>query len=132
MSPSQVRFGRFLVVGATAVGGNVALFAMLVGVLGWGYLVATVAVFVIGNAVAFVLNRSWVFGSHRSVIPSLARYYGVMATSLGLNLILMHLLVENIGFHYLVASVLVSAIMAGANFVAHDRFTFSVPTSRPE
>lgn len=124
MSPLTPRFARFLAVGAIAVGVNLALFAVLVGVLGWGYLAATVVVFIVVNAGAFVLNRGWVFGSHRAVAPSLARYYAVMTTSLVLNLILMRVLVETVGFHYLVASVIVSVLLAGANFAAHDRITF--------
>jgi putative flippase GtrA len=106
---------------------NLVLFAALVGVLGWGYLAATVAVFIVVNAGAFVLNRGWVFGSHRAFAPSLARYYAVMATSLTLNLILMRVLVETVGLHYLVASVAVSVLLAVANFVAHDRITFGAP-----
>lgn len=126
-SLSAPRFVRFLAVGALAVGVNLVLFAVLVGVLGWGYLVATVIVFITGNAGAFVLNRGWVFGSRRAIGPSLARYYGVMAISLMINLVLMRLLVETVGFHYLVASVTVSGMLAVMNFVAHDRITFSQP-----
>ncbi len=127
MSLPIPRFARFFAVGALAVGANLALFATLVGILGWDYLLATVAVFIAVNAGAFVLNRGWVFGSNRPVGQSLARYYAVMAVSLAINLFLMRVLVEAIGFHYLLASVMVSAILAVMNFVAHDRITFGPP-----
>lgn len=130
MNRLTARFARFLAVGAIAVGVNLALFALLVGVLGWNYLAATVVVFVLVNAGAFLLSRTWVFESDTPVAPSALRYYAIMAISLVLNLLLMRVLVETVGFNYLVASVAVSGLLAVGNFVAHHRITFR-PAPRP-
>lgn len=127
MSPTAFRLARYIVVGAVAVGVNLALFALLVGVLGWGYLAATVVVFMLVNGAAFILNRGWVFKHRGAVAPSVARYYTVMAISLVLNLLLMRVLVGTVGFNYLVASLVVSLLLGVGNFAAHQWITFASP-----
>lgn len=130
MSLLAHRFARYVVVGAVAVGVNLALFALLVGVLGWGYLAATVVIFFLVTSGAFILNRGWVFGFEGAVAPSLGRYYLITAISLALNLILMRVLVETVGLHYLVASLANSLLLAVANFAAHTRISFGQPSRR--
>lgn len=130
MSLLAHRLTRFVVVGAVAVGMNLVLFALLVGVLGWGYLAATVVIFFLVTSGAFIFNRRWVFGFDGAVAPSLGRYYVITAVSLALNLILMRVLVETVGLHYLVASVVNSLLFAAANFAAHTRITFGQPSRR--
>ena len=124
------RFARYVVVGATAVGANLALYALFVGIMGWNYLAATVVIFFLVTGGAFIFNRGWVFGHEGAVAPSLGRYYVITAISLALNLILMRVLVETIGLHYLVASLANSLLFAGANFAAHTRITFGEPSRR--
>ncbi len=130
MNLSAHRLARYVAVGATAVGANLALFALLVGVLGWGYLVATVVIFFLVTGGAFIFNRAWVFRHDGAVAPSLGRYYLITAISLALNLILMRLLVETVGLHYLVASLVNSLLLAAANFAAHTRITFGEASRR--
>ena len=120
---------RYIVVGAGAVAVNLILFALFVGVLGWGYLQATVVVFLLVNGAAFVLNRGWVFRHRGAVAPSVARYYLIMAISLALNLLLMRVLVGTVGFNYLLASLVVSLLLGVGNFAAHQQITFRSPGS---
>jgi putative flippase GtrA len=124
VNPTALRMARYIVVGAGAVAVNLVLFALFVGVLGWGYLQATVVVFLLVNGAAFVLNRGWVFQHRGAIAPSAARYYAIMAISLGLNLLLMRALVGTVGFNYLLASLVVSLLLGVANFAAHQRITF--------
>ena len=126
MNPTALRLARYVVVGAGAVAVNLVLFALFVGVLGWGYLQATVVVFLLGNGAAFALNRRWVFRHRGAVAPSAARYYGIMAISLGLNLLLMRVLVGTVGLNYLLASPVVSLLLGVGNFAAHQHITFGM------
>jgi len=120
---------RFLVIGAMAVGLNLVLFWIFVGQLGWNYLLATVAVFVAGNLFGYTANRRFTFESTSRRGPEIARWYLVMAVSLGVNLTAMAVLVGGLGINYLVASLVLSLALALVNFAAHDRFTFRYRTS---
>ena len=60
----------------------------------------------------------------------LIRYFGVMGFSLALNLGLMVLLVEVVGLHYLVASLVLSAMFAAFNYFGHRSVTFRLSSRR--
>jgi putative flippase GtrA len=115
---------RYLVIGGLAVGLNLVLFWLLVGLFGWPYLNATVVVFIAGNLFGYAANRRFTFESLASRGPELARWYLVMGISLAANLAAMAALVDGLGLHYLVASVVLSIAFALVNFAAHDQFTF--------
>jgi phosphatidylinositol alpha-1,6-mannosyltransferase len=119
------RFIRFCLVGAVAVGLNLILFAVLVGLLGIDYLWATVAIFLLGNAYGFVANGRWVFhvADHRA--RRLLQYYATMGVSLALNLSSMAVLVGWLKLNYLVASVMTSAWLAPVLYLAHGRVAFA-------
>jgi putative flippase GtrA len=118
------RIVRFLVVGGLAVGLNLLLFWLLVGRLGWNYLLATVIVFFAGNLFGYAANRRFTFESRDRQGPEIARWYVVMGMSLAANLAAMAILVDGLRVNYLIASVVLSLGMAFVNYVAHDRFTF--------
>jgi putative flippase GtrA len=118
------RIVRFLLVGGLAVGLNLLLFWLLVGRLGWNYLLATVIVFFAGTLFGYAANRRFTFESRDAPGPEIARWYVVMGMSLVANLAAMAILVDGLRVNYLIASVVLSLGMAFVNFAAHDRFTF--------
>lgn len=120
---------RYLVIGGLAVLLNLALFWLLVGLLGWHYLAATVVVFFVSNLAGFVANRRLTFRSNGRPAPELVRWYAVMGVSLLANLAAMALLVDGIGLNYLLASPVLSLLFAVVNFTVHDRFTFGRTTA---
>jgi glycosyltransferase involved in cell wall biosynthesis/putative flippase GtrA len=124
-------FVRFIIVGGTAVALNLILYAVLVGVLGMPYLIATAIIFLAGNAYGFAVNRSWTFSLKDRPVRRLVLYYATMLGSLGANLLSMLVLVDGLGIHYLVASVLTSLWLAPVLYLAHRLFAFrarSAPT----
>ena len=125
------QFIRFVVVGASAVALNVALYALLVGMIRVPYLWATAIIFFIGNAYGFAANRIWTFSRCDRPLGRLALYYLTMLTSLGANLMSMVALVEGLGFHYLIGSVLTSVWLAPIQYMAHRQLAFRTDSAAP-
>jgi glycosyltransferase involved in cell wall biosynthesis/putative flippase GtrA len=118
-------------VGGTAVGLNIVLYGILVGIIQIPYLVATVIIFVIGNAYGFAANRSWTFLQRDRPLSRLALYYATMLASLGANLLSMLILVDGLGIHYALASVLTSLWLAPVLYLTHSRLAFGQPAVSP-
>ena len=116
---------RFAGVGLVCVALNLALFAGLVGRLGWNYLAVTVLAFFAVNAVGFTLSRIWTFrATHEAAAPQAARYLVIQVFNLSLNLFLMWLLVRVCGANAVTASLLISFFFAIANFLAQRNWAF--------
>ena len=118
------QFLRFAAVGLTAAALNLVSFLVTVDLLGIPYMAATVIVFFIGNLWGWAANRIFTFRSEARRTPELARYLAVMAVSLSLNLLCMYALVDIMGVHYLVASVVVGVAFLAGNFLVQRRVTF--------
>ena len=117
---------RFLAVGGGSALLNLALLWMLVDLLGVPYLVACAISFFALNGLGYLLNKSITFRRGRAVRwHELWRYFAVMAASLAANLALMALLVGVWRVPYLMASVVVTIVLAAVNFVAHRGVTFA-------
>ena len=77
------------------------------------------------NLIGWALNRVWTFQSAaRETKKEFARYLAVNIAGFGITLILMALLVSAFGMNYLVASVIVAALMMLANFAVHRSWSF--------
>jgi putative flippase GtrA len=99
------------------------------GLLGLHYAASVVASFMAVNYIGFRLNKEFTFRNEDSrVFGQAARYYGLMGISLATNLVTMALLVDGLGFHYLIAALLVTTIFVLMNFAAHRWITFGPPS----
>jgi glycosyltransferase involved in cell wall biosynthesis/putative flippase GtrA len=118
-------FIRFALLGGVFMAINLVLLHVLVHVLKVPYLGACVISFFSLNLLSYGANKVWTFKLEPRIRGAeLLRFYGVMAVSLGVNLLLMFGLVGMVGMDVLVASVLVSVLLAVLNFLGHDRWTF--------
>jgi len=125
------RWLRFAVVGVVMVGLNLALLCLLVQRWHWPYLTACTLSFFVLNFVGYVVNKLFTFELEaRLQGAELLRYYAVMAASLAANLALMALLVGGLGGPVLMSSVVVSLVLAAANYAGHTRLTFWRPAPR--
>ncbi|MBI3231168.1 MAG: GtrA family protein [Burkholderiales bacterium] len=116
---------RFMLVGGTCTALNIVFLWWAVERLQLSYLFACTIAFFLINLAGYILNKSITFSQGRKIqLSQLLRYYIVMILSLCLNLLLMLILVEWLGMHYLVASISVSFILAALNYLAHAGFTF--------
>lgn len=120
------RILRFGLVGATCALLNLALLFVGTDIIGLDYLVSVTIAFFAINLVGFLLNKHYAFRDRQpQVVRQAARYYVVLGLSLAANLALMGLLVDGLGVHYLVASVIVTVLFAALNFLGHLRITFA-------
>ena len=93
------QFFRYALVGLTS---NLLLYLLylLLTYLGMGHKSAMTGLYFLGVLQTFVLNRNWSFRHNGHVSHALARYLIVYATGYFLNLIVLLLLVDFLGFHH--------------------------------
>jgi putative flippase GtrA len=126
------RFVRFNVVGALGIGVRTAALAILTGVLGLHYLVATVLAVELSLLHNFFWHVRWTWRADGGGAPShvffrcLAFHAGTGLVSMLGGLALMPLLVAGLGVHYLVANLVAIACTGIVNFVLGDRVVFRV------
>jgi putative flippase GtrA len=120
-----VRFATFVLVGGLCLAVNILVLWLLTSGLGIHYLASTVIAFFSITPLGFLLNKVLTFRTRREYARiELPRYFGAMAASFAINLLLMYLLVSVLGMWYLAASVLVAVVLVIVNFLSSDRWSF--------
>lgn len=119
------QFLKFSLVGVAATLTTCAVLILLVEVLHWGAVPASVAGYLAGAGVNYVLNYRFTFSStqrHRVAIP---RFLAIVAVGLALNSGIMHLAVNRLGIHYLLAQLLAVAIVLMWSFTMNRLWAFA-------
>ena len=125
MSMAQlVRFLRFAAVGAVGTVAHYALLLFMVEVLGTGALAGATAGFMLGAVVNYSLSRMLVFDSTRPHGEALPRFLAVAVVGLGWTALLMALLVDVAGLHYLLAQFLTTALLLLWHYAGNALWTF--------
>ena len=125
--PLPARMAAFVLVGGFCLAVNTLALWLLTSGLGIHYLVSTVIAFASITPLGFFLNKVLTFRTRREYARiELPRYFGSMAASFAMNLLLMYLLVSVLGVWYLAASVLVAVVLVIVNFLSSDRWSFRV------
>lgn len=127
--PAHTKILRFLISGGVATGADLVLLYVFTDIFGIWYLASSFLAFIIASAISFLMQKFWTFRDHsRAGMPMQAgMYLGIAAVNLGLNTLLVYVLVEQIGFHYLIAQIIVSVFIAIENFFIYQRFIFRAP-----
>jgi len=116
-----VKFG-VVGVGATVI--HCAMVILLVQGPAWDPVAATVPAFILAFLFSYRLNHGWTFqasGRHRR---HLIRFAAVTLGVLACNLAIMHILVERLGYSYLVALGVVIIVMPLVSFVLNAQWAF--------
>ena len=121
------RVVRFAAVGAVGTVAHYALLIALVSGLGTSPLVGASAGFVLGALVNYMLSRWWVFQSGRSHGEALPRFFLVALTGLAWTAGLMFLFTEWLGIHYLLAQLIVTAMLLLWHYAGNALWTFRRP-----
>jgi putative flippase GtrA len=115
---------KFCVVGGSGYLINLAVFALLAGVLDVHHIAAAVGAFVVAVSNNFFWNRHWTFEpGERPAHFQAARFFAVSIASLAINLIVLELLVSG-GLGELPAQAIAVAVAMPFNFVGNKLFTF--------
>lgn len=121
----SVQGPRFILTGALCSALALLFMWCATGILGIHYLVATFLGFFILNPIGFLLNRIFTFSATgASWKVQIFRYHFALIGSLLVNLILIALLVDGLGVHYLAATVVSMIVTMVLNYVAHEKWSF--------
>jgi putative flippase GtrA len=120
----MVQFVKFGIVGVSNTLLFLAVYTLLVEVLGVWYLAASAMAFVVGAVNGFVLNRRWTFAGHVGDALTPVRWGVVQSGGLLLNLGLVAGCVEVLGMDELLGQAVAIAIVVVVTFAANRAWTF--------
>ncbi len=120
------RFFKYLIAGGSAAVLDLFLLHVFTDWVGIWYLYSAIWAFLVALVVSFILQKFWVFRDHSL---KTVHIQAVMHSGLGIfntlaNTVLMYLLVDGAGIHYLIAQVIGGAIIAVFNFFIYRGVIF--------
>jgi len=117
---------RFGIVGGSGYLINLAVFALLAGILDVHHLAAAVGAFCVAVSNNFLWNRYWTFSpGDGSAGFQAARFFVVSVAALGLNLIVLEALLAGGGIGELMAQAIAVAVAMPFNFLGNKLWTFT-------
>lgn len=119
---------KFGIVGGSGYLVNLAVFAVLAGLLGMHYVLAAVIAFCVAVSSNFFWNRRWTFGpgdGHAGF--QAARFFTVSIAALLINLTVLEALVVGASVGKLPAQAIAVALAMPFNFVGNKLWTFADP-----
>jgi putative flippase GtrA len=118
------QLGQFSIVGGTGYIVNLAVYTLLVTVVGVHYLLAAVCSFVVAVTNNYTWNRIWTFRHQRGHVAYQGmRFFVVAVLALGLNLVLLRLLVT-LGVGRVLAQAIAIALVMPVNFLGNKLWSF--------
>lgn len=109
-----------------ALGVDMAILWGLVHFLGWGYLPAATASFMMGTAVAYLLSVKLAFKEHRlrNRRTEFASFVAIGTLGIAVNAGIMSIAVSYFGLHYLIARGIAAGFTFTCNFIARRQILF--------
>lgn len=116
----------FLGIGGICYLLNLLLLAALSELTHLHYLVSAFLAFLLVNIVGYQLNRQYTFrkGGTVGFLRGLWKYNTVMMSSCLVILVFMYVMVDLFHVWYILANIIITAIMTIYNFVMHKKWTF--------
>jgi putative flippase GtrA len=115
---------KFCVVGATGYVVNLAVYTLLLEVVGLHYVPAAVGSFLVAVTNNYTWNRVWTFRGQRGhVIFQGLRFFVVSTSALAANLLVLYLLVQA-GLGEVVAQALAIMLVTPVNFIGNKLWSF--------
>lgn len=120
------RFQKFLVVGAVGLAVNQGLLFVFHDLLHLILSAASALAIFISMVVTFTLNERWTWHDRGSgpVLHRMAMYFPINCFGLVINVVILTLLVDRLGIHYLVANLFGAGTAAVWNFTINHRITW--------
>ncbi len=118
------QFFSFFWTGLCAAAAHYGLLIFLVEIVHATVVPATLAGYVAGGIVSYVLNRRHTFKSGRPHEEATWRFMLVAGVGFGITYALMHLFVETLTLPYLLAQLVTTGIVMLWSFTAHKFWTF--------
>lgn len=120
------QLAKFGIVGGSGYVVNLAVFALLAGVLDLHHISAAVGAFVVAVSNNFLWNRLWTFGPGEGPAHfQAARFFAVSLASLGINLVVLEVLLSAELVGELPAQAIAVAAAMPFNFLGNKLWTFT-------
>jgi len=119
-------FYRYNLVALMATSVDFVVLIFLTEVMHFWYVLSAFLGAFSGGITGFILGRNWAFMRKDGKLSSQAlKYLLVWGASILLNTIGLYLVVEFIGFQYIISKIIVALVIGiGFNFFMHKNFTF--------
>jgi putative flippase GtrA len=121
-----IQFVKFGIVGVSNTLLTLAVYTLLLKVLGVWYLAASAIGFVVGAINGFLLNRRWTFREHVGDALTPVRWGIVQTCGLALNVGLLYVFVHDVHLDKLLAQLCATAVVTLSTFFANRAWTFRV------
>lgn len=123
MHPTLAQFLKFAAGGAVGTACHYAVLVLWVEACGWPVVPGTLAGFVTGALVNYLIARRFVFQSDRPHQHALPRFAAIAAAGAAINTAIVGLLYGT-GLHYLLAQVCATGAVLVGNYLANRHWTF--------
>lgn len=120
----SMQFTKFAGVGAIGTIGHYAVLVALVHLAGLDPVLSSGAGALVGAVINYVLNYKCTFHSDQRHVQAAPKFVAVAAVGLVVNVLMMALLVDVLGFYYLVAQVIATGVVLVWNFLGNRYWTF--------
>lgn len=125
---------RFIIVGCINTGVDFLAFTVLHSHFGFDKLLCQVAGYSLGTVNSFILNKLWTFDNRKSnfnTANQIVRFTAVNLLSLGISLLAIKHINENLGVNIYVSKVIITGIAQAINYVGYKLWVFK-NNSKPE
>ncbi len=124
------QFVKYCFVGASGVVLNMIVYTILVSVADLHYLAGATISFSIAVTNNFLLNKYWTFGNPDGPVFTQAfRFFVISVISLGVNLMILRLLIEDLGVaNEIEAQMIAIAMVTILNFAGNKLWSFRQPS----
>jgi putative flippase GtrA len=122
----ESRIIRFIISGSIGAATDLLLLWFLTRIVGIWYLTSAVIAFVLSFIVSFFLQKIWTFKNREmeKIHIQAGAYLLITLCNLGINTLLVYAFVQYFSFHYLIAQVFASIIIAFESFFAYRELVF--------
>jgi putative flippase GtrA/SAM-dependent methyltransferase len=120
------RIIRFIISGSIGAATDLLLLWFLTRIVGIWYLTSAVIAFVLSFIVSFFLQKLWTFKNREmgKIHIQASAYLLITLCNLCINTLLMYSFVQYFSFHYLIAQIFASVIVAIESFFAYRELVF--------
>jgi putative flippase GtrA len=119
------QFLRYAAVGIAAAVAHFGTLFMLVQSQLTGDVIGTLAGFIAGGIVSYILNRRFTFASDRAHHAAMPRFVAIAFGGFVLTGVLMWILSDKLGLHYMLAQPLITGVVMIWTFMGNRFWTFA-------
>ncbi len=117
---------RYLFSGGTAAFVDLFLLHIFVEYLHIWYLFSAIIAYLLAFFVSFILQKYWTFQetTRENIHKQMVWHFCLGLINLSINTVMLYVLVDFVGLHYMFAQILISGILATGSFFVYKFFIF--------